>query len=420
MPVCRADGATAEPAFTKFWPPLAVCSPLSPMSDVPDQPRPLLTPYQRLIVGFAITMAALLGSAAMGIYSLIVFGQMVGFFSSVLWPLAVAGVLALILRPLIDVGERRLKLTRMWSVVVLYVVFVLAVAGVLLIALPPLIDQMLTFIDELPEIRTRIVLYIQENYPRWAAVVREKMNIPMFRNFVDSLAAEGKVLLAHTLPSLKSAGGGLIGIFAFVANVAIIPVYLFFFLLVRGEPTGSLPQHLTFLKPGVRDDLVFLIREFIGIVESFFRGQLIIGLIMGALLGIGFTAVGLKFGFVIGLGLGILNIIPYLGSIIGIVVTVPLAFFQPDGGVKLVMLSLMVQTVVQIIESYLLTPRIMGSRTGLHPVMIIVAVFFWGKAFEGILGMLLAIPLTAFFVTAWRLAKWKYFTVREETKITAV
>ena len=63
---------------------------------------------------------------------------------------------------------------------------------------------------------------------------------------------------------------------------------------------------------------------------------------------------------------------------------------------------------MQTIEGWFLTPKIMGERTGLHPVTIIVAIFFWGTAFDGILGMLLAIPLTAFFVTAWRLAKHKY------------
>jgi predicted PurR-regulated permease PerM len=63
---------------------------------------------------------------------------------------------------------------------------------------------------------------------------------------------------------------------------------------------------------------------------------------------------------------------------------------------------------VQAIEGWYLTPKIMGDRTGLHPVVIIVAIFFWGTALDGILGMILAIPLTAFFVTAWRLVKRKY------------
>ena len=69
---------------------------------------------------------------------------------------------------------------------------------------------------------------------------------------------------------------------------------------------------------------------------------------------------------------------------------------------------LLVFVVVQLIEGYVLTPRIMGERTGLHPMAIIVAVFFWGSALDGILGMILAIPLTAFLVVFWRLAKEKY------------
>ena len=101
---------------------------------------------------------------------------------------------------------------------------------------------------------------------------------------------------------------------------------------------------------------------------------------------------------------------PYLGSITGLAVTLPLAFLQPGGGWRLVGLVLLVKIVVQAVEGWVLTPKIMGDRTGLHPVTIIVAIFFWGTAFDGVLGMLLAIPLTAFFVTAWRLAKQKYFS----------
>jgi predicted PurR-regulated permease PerM len=198
------------------------------------------------------------------------------------------------------------------------------------------------------------------------------------------------------------------GVVVFFTHIAIIPVYLFFFLLARREPTHSLPDHLSFLRPSIRDDIVFLVREFVSIVEAFFRGQLLIGLIMGALLALGFTIVGLKFGLFIGLMLGVLNIVPYLGTIIGLAVTLPLAFFQPDGGWKLIGLVLLVKMIVQAIESWILTPKIMGAQTGLHPAVVIVAVFFWGTAFDGILGMLLAIPLTAFFVTAWRLARYKY------------
>ena len=84
----------------------------------------------------------------------------------------------------------------------------------------------------------------------------------------------------------------------------------------------------------------------------------------------------------------------------------------------MVWLVLLVKILVQGVESWVLTPKIMGHQTGLHPVAIIVAIFFWGTAFDGVLGMLLAVPLTAFFVTAWRLGKRKYF--RHEPAITII
>src|SRR6185436_18835245 len=106
--------------------------------------------------------------------------------------------------------------------------------------------------------------------------------------------------------------------------------------LMRGNPTRNLGSHLTFLSPGVRDDVVFLASEFVSIVESFFRGQLLIGLAMGVLFALGFSIIGLKFGLFIGIALGILNIVPYLGTILGFAVALPLAYFQHGGGWQLV------------------------------------------------------------------------------------
>jgi predicted PurR-regulated permease PerM len=105
--------------------------------------------------------------------------------------------------------------------------------------------------------------------------------------------------------------------------------------------------------------------------------------------------------------------VPYLGTILGLSVALPLALLQPDGGMALVRLVGIVFILVQLTEGWYLTPKIMGGRTGLHPVVIMVSIFFWGTALNGILGMVLAIPLTAFFVTAWRLAKRKYFGAPE-------
>jgi predicted PurR-regulated permease PerM len=375
---------------------------------------PLLNESQRRVVGSALTLLAFLGSIALIITAVIMVGRLAAFFSGVLWPLAVAGVLALLLRPLVDRLERKFKLRRTSSVIVLYGAVVVVTVGVLALLIPPLVTQVVEFIDYLPALWDKVSNYVALHYPDWIALGKKQLENPSVKSIADSLMNESKTLFSHAVPSLKAAFGGFLDLFAFFTHLAIIPVYLFFFLLMRGASTRNLGHHLPFLAAGVRDDVVFLVSEFVTIIESFFRGQLLIGLCMGVLLAAGFTIVGLKFGLFIGLAFGLLNIIPYLGTILGLAVAVPLAFFQPAGGWQLLGLVLLVKIIVQCVEGWFLTPRIMGHQTGLHPVAIIFAVFFWGTAFGGVLGMLLAVPLTAFFVTAWRLAKRKYFKAGHE------
>jgi predicted PurR-regulated permease PerM len=189
---------------------------------------------------------------------------------------------------------------------------------------------------------------------------------------------------------------------------AVLPVYFAFFLMSDPKRLSNIEPMLPFLKAETRADVVYLVREFVNVIVAFFRGQLIVAFLQGLLFAIGFSVVGLRYGFILGLMLGFLNIIPYLGSVVGLSVALPLSFFQEGGGFALSLWVMAVFAAVQAIEGYLLTPKIMGDRTGLHPLAIIVAIFFWGSALGGILGMILAIPLTAFLVVFWRLAREKY------------
>ena len=369
----------------------------------------LLTPAQRKLVGFALGFASICLIAWLVYLLLSGAAQFISTFASVIWPLAVAGITALVMRPVVTTFERRLKLKRPMAVVLLYAVFLLLVAGLLVTFLPALISQIIDFIAYLPELWQKTVAWSELHFPEWLKTVRPYLENPTVKAALDGLTQQAQDLLGHLAPTLKSAGAGIFGLFGVVASLVVIPVYLFFFLLSNNDPTKALPDHLSFLKKEYRDDVVFLIREFLGILVAFFRGQLLIGFIMGVLLATGFSIGGLKFGLAIGLLTGLLNIVPYLGSILGMSIALPLAFLQPEGGLPLVGICVGVFVVVQAIEGWFLTPRIMGKQTGLHPVAIIVAVFFWGKALGGILGMMLAVPLTAFFVTAWRLVRRNYF-----------
>jgi predicted PurR-regulated permease PerM len=271
-------------------------------------------------------------------------------------------------------------------------------------------NQLLRLIDDLPSMINAMYKAGQSYWPQFAALLNKYGLMPEFSSLLENpgemvanaLRASGERMSQSIIQMFQSTAG----LFAWV----VLPVYLAFFLMAKPFETRQIGEFLPFLKKETREDAIYLVDQFIGILLTFFRGQIIIALAQGILFAIGFALVGLPYGIIIGMALGLLNIIPYMGSIAGLGVALPLAYFGNGGGISRVALVLVVFVVVQTIEGYLLTPKIMGNRTGLHPALIIFAVFFWGVALNGILGMMLAIPLTAFAVVFWRLLKKKYIS----------
>lgn len=371
-------------------------------------PETLFSPAQRKIVAAALTCLAFAVVSLVLLGTVVVLGSLVARFSGVLWPLAVAGILALMLRPAVEALEQRLRLRRLTAVIFVCGFLTVVLGAVAFTLVPPALAQVLDFFAYLPVLWERAGVFIRTHTPEWAQLIERYWENPTLRTIIERVGQQLQTFVREAVPSLAAAGSGIAQGVGFITQVAVIPIYFFFFLLSRAHPADRIPDQLPFLSPSLRADLAFLAREFVSIIISFFRGQLVIGLIMGGLYAAGFLAVGLKFGAVIGLLLGLLNVVPYLGSILGLAVTIPVALLQPEGGWKLVALTLGVQVLVQNIEGWFLTPKIMSDRTGLHPVTIIVAIFFWGTALGGLLGMVLAIPLTAFFVSAWRFVRHRY------------
>ena len=148
---------------------------------------------------------------------------------------------------------------------------------------------------------------------------------------METMEKQGEKIAEKSAFVIKSAWSGMIGFFAQMTYLAVIPIYLFYFLSSKRNLINDLEKELTFLSESVRKDIVFLVREFISILVSFFRGQLLIGLLMGIGYAIGFSLSGLKFGIALGLLFGLLNIVPYLGSIVGIITAFLVAYLQPEG-----------------------------------------------------------------------------------------
>jgi predicted PurR-regulated permease PerM len=223
---------------------------------------------------------------------------------------------------------------------------------------------------------------------------------------MDDIAKTAQEVLSGMLGKGSSAVKSL----ASVAAWAVMPVYLAFMLTLRVSPPVSIETFLPFLKEQTRNDVAYLAREFMKILVSFFRGQFVVAVLQGLVYGTLYAVMGLKMGFVIGFLQGLFNVVPFLGTLGGIAIAVPTALLQDGGGSAMLVKWAIAFGIGQLVETYLITPRIQGESTGLHPMAIIFAVFFWGTAFQGMMGLFLAIPLTAFVVVVWRLVKTKYIT----------
>jgi predicted PurR-regulated permease PerM len=373
-------------------------------------PQLTLSEKQQATVAFAVTLvcAVIIITFTGSLFWLA--GLFVQRFSGILLPLAVAGVLAMMLKPYHRWLTRRFG-GRSW----------LGVVGVYLSVLIPvvvlgglfgvkLVNEAADFINNIPKWSDALEQRVQTHLPALEVAWVKYDVTAKIKNTVQEHGTEIFVGVSRFGEIAYQAWGSAFRALAGMLSWVILPVYLGFFIV--GEPItkGRFEALFPFLKEETRKDISYLVFEFVDIILSFFRGQLIIAFLQGILFAIGFSLVGLDYGFVIGLSLGFLNVIPYLGSMVGLGVALPMAFFQHEGGPVTFGLVLLVFVIVQCIEGYLLTPRIMGERTGLHPLAIIVAIFFWGSVFGGITGMILAIPLTAFLVVLWRLARTKYIT----------
>ncbi len=443
----------------------------------------LLGERQGQFLAFVLCFAGVLALGCLLTFVVYMLNQAFTFFSGVIWSLALSGMLAILLRPIVTFLEEKMGMGRFLSIVTLYFL-VLATAGSATWFLGgKIIRQTQDFIGSASEWPDRLEDKGKEHLPPetwesisgqfesfkeyWGATLApsqgtgrldlnasekkiyvtlsieerttfrelgdlekteffsyktkadrlaylDQKSLEMKNQTMETLESKGGAIAEKSAEVLKSAWLGLMGIFTKMTYLAVIPIYLFYFLSSNRNLLEDLEKELRFISASVREDIIFLVREFVGILVAFFRGQLLIGLLMGVGYAIGFSLSGLKFGITLGLLFGLLNIVPYLGSIVGVIVTLLVAYLQPDGIAESGQWNLLFGcglsfALVQLLESYYLTPKIMGQQTGLHPVVVIVSIFFWGTALGGILGMIFGIPLTAFFIIAWRLLCRKYF-----------
>src|SRR5215471_10486668 len=201
-------------------------------------------------------------------------------------------------------------------------------------------------------------------------------------------------LLGKLWNILKTSIGGFLGVTGFLLSLILVPVYLFFLLKEKPRIEQRWTDYLPLRASPLKNEVAEVISQINSYIVAYFRGQLLVCLIDGILIGTALTILGLNFAPVIGAMVVVLTMIPYIGIIICWVPAVLIAAFQWGDWTHPIIVTL-IFIVIQNLEGIFYAPRIVGYYVGLHPMTVIVSIFAWGLIIGGVIGPLLAVPLTA-------------------------
>jgi predicted PurR-regulated permease PerM len=390
------------------------------------------TPWQKRVVWNAITSLSLLVIAGIVIFTLYVATQILAFLQPLLLPVAVAGVFAYLLEPVVSWLARK-KLPRLLAVVIVFGAFILGAALLVVGVVPSIYTESVKFSSALPGYVERgwvaIDLFLEQNVEKFPQLGKSASSSPtpvltpsptpepemppiqgvenpkggLARYQNNPYVQQSLQYLQDQLPSLVQRTGtfiqtsltGVFGVFGFMVGLLIVPIYLFFFLKESPRIAESWSNYLPLRRSEFKDEVVTVLTEINGYLINFFRGQLVVAVINGILLAIGLSIVGLQFGFLIGLGFAFFGIIPYAGYIVCYIPAILIAFVQFNDWVHPLWVTIIFFLIVAQIDGLVTTPRIVGNSVGLHPMTVIMSVFLWTLVLGGLLGAVLAIPLTA-------------------------
>lgn len=319
----------------------------------------------------------------------------------VLTPFALAALLGWLGDPLVDRIER-MGYSRNFAVALVFLVMTMLLVIALALLVPMIERQIVTLVESLPRLQAWVVgTALPWLELRTGIEVMGWLDPQRLINLMRDHWQQAGGMAAAFFGYVSRSGFALI---AWVANIVLLPILTFYFLrdwdkLVLRVASLIPRKHLpTVSRLAVESD---------DVLGAFLRGQFLVMLALGAIYAVGLSLVGLDLGLLIGVIAGLISFVPYLGTAVGVVLGLIAASVQPDGGTVLVGMVLAVFVAGQMLEGYVLTPRIVGDRIGLHPVSVIFAVLAGGQLF-GFLGMLLALPVAAVANVLLRYAQERY------------
>ncbi|ODN69910.1 AI-2E family transporter [Methylobrevis pamukkalensis] len=320
-------------------------------------------------------------------------------FSGILLPFVGGMAVAYLLDPVADRLER-LGLSRLFATLVIVLLFLLVIVLMFVLVVPLLANQISAAIAAFPAFLTWLQTFVVE---RAGPRIADTFNISQdqLRSSIGSVLNGASEWLTDIASSLLTGGQMLMSL---VSALVITPVVAFYLLLDWDRMVAKVDA---LLPRDHQDTIRRLAREMDQGVSDFVRGQVSVCILLGIFYATALVIVGLNFGFLIGIAIGLISFIPYIGAALGGVVAIGVAIFQFWPEWTMVAIVVGIFAVGQFIEGNVLQPKLIGSSVGLHPVWLMFALFAFGALF-GFVGMLIAVPASTAVAVLIRFGLTKY------------
>jgi len=302
-----------------------------------------------------------------------------------LGPFILALVLAYLMLPVVDRLSKHIP--RVLSIIVVYLAFIVIMIGLVAWLAPVVTGQVSDLLEQAPA--------YSEQAEKWAADATEWYNsLPLSEEMRTSIENGARNSLGAIGSAIQQGLLGVLRVFSralgFIIGLLIIPFWLFYVLKDKDRGISAF-NHM--LPEKWRTDVWRIVRIINGVLTSYIRGQLLLGVIVGVASTVGLLLVGAPYALLLGIIAGITELIPVLGPVLGAIPALILAAFHPEGWL-MVLKVLAVFVLVQQLENNLLVPKIQGDSVKLHPTVIMVSLVV-GSQVAGLFGLIVAVPVAA-------------------------
>ncbi|TAG07787.1 MAG: AI-2E family transporter [Verrucomicrobia bacterium] len=415
------------------------------MSDISSNKYP--TEFQKKALWSAATGVSILVVGALLVGLLLLVGRIFGFLQPILIPLIVAGIVAYLLDPVVCMFERR-GFSRLKSVLFVFASLLLGATLLVAMVLPGMARAHSSLKQAIsPQTKTGEASISKQSENLTPALARalndlrdKNLDNPigwlLTKEGEKEIITEGNeprsleyfsqtrigLMLYNSKDAILSTGRDwisagstkILGFLGLVLGMIMVPVYLFFFLKDSSSIRKNWHHYVPLRASHFKTQLVDTLQEINGYLISFFRGQVLVAAIDGLLVGIALMIFGLPYGFLIGVFMALLGIIPYIGNLLCLIPACIIGYLHAQNGSAFglspwgyVACVVAIFVVVQQINSLVTAPKIVGDSVGLHPLTVIFSMLFWSLVLGGFIGALLAVPLSAAVKVLFRRFIWE-------------